>query len=1003
MTPDRERLKVIARRVLPAGSVRRRLARVGRQVLRDTRKYASGIRGLWALAAQPTPSDPEYGPWLTERRMGLDAIRQQARSAADRPPASPLDLVLVDTGDAAALRRTLASLERQTSASWVVHEVDGSTPGAVAAAALDGADPTIVAVAVAGDEFEPDWVFRVTSAAHDDPLVDLVGWDDDVLDNGKLADPQFRPGFSPEVLLGANYLGRSVAYRRRILRSAGGLGDDFSATDDADWWDVALRCDLTAARVARIARILAHLPARPSATPQRRRAVVAAHLARIGGDAELTDTPDGVHLTWTRSDWPTVAIVVPTRHNRTMLDRLLPSLATTTYAAPIELTIVDNGGRTPDHEAYYAAAAERLASATGCDITLRVTWWDEPFNYSRVNNVAAAGASGEVVVFLNDDTEILRPDWLEHLASWAMRPEIGLVGLQLIAPDDTIQHGGVVLGMNGFADHLFEGTAPGTRSMFGPTWWYRNCLSVTAACVAVTRDLFDEIGGFDERFVLCGSDVVLGLDAHDRGLRNVVLPIAAVRHLESATRGTSVPTGDFHASWWRYQKYLRGGDPFFSSCLSLRSRHPALRELDEPGPLVTVGEVLGRSFAVFRQRNDAAESAHLADTCRATDATADAVVALHAETVGRHDVRTVNWHFPDIDSPFYGGINTALRIADTLRRFHGVENRFIVTAAPNESFFRSALAAAFPGLADAPLTFIDGHPDSLAGLPPADVAIATLWTTAYQVAAVEGVRRKFYLVQDFEPMFYPAGTNYALCEEGYRLGLYGLCNTHRLRDLYATRYNGRGWSFMPAIDGSVFHAEGRTPLDHDDVATVFVYARPGHWRNCWELAAPALEAVKKRLGDRVRIVTAGSWAATDDLGSGITHLGLLDYAETGELYRTCDVGVALTVSEHPSYLPLELMACGVPVVAFDNPAGDWILHDDENSLRARRTIDGLADAIGALAADPARRARLGKGALATIAAGFPAWDPALAGIYDYLCDPDTLIDATATDVGPAPR
>ncbi len=98
--------------------------------------------------------------------------------------------------------------------------------------------------------------------------------------------------------------------------------------------------------------------------------------------------------------------------------------------------------------------------------------------------------------------------------------------------------------------------------------------------------------------------------------------------------------------------------------------------------------------------------------------------------------------------------------------------------------------------------------------------------------------------------------------------------------------------------------------------TVFVYARPGHARNCWELAEAALHELKARFGTGVRIITAGSWATPDDLGGGIEHLGFLDYADTGRLYRTCDVGLSLQVSEHPSYLPLELLACGVPVVAF---------------------------------------------------------------------------------------
>jgi glycosyltransferase involved in cell wall biosynthesis len=118
------------------------------------------------------------------------------------------------------------------------------------------------------------------------------------------------------------------------------------------------------------------------------------------------------------------------------------------------------------------------------------------------------------------------------------------------------------------------------------------------------------------------------------------------------------------------------------------------------------------------------------------------------------------------------------------------------------------------------------------------------------------------------------------------------------------------------------------------------------------------------------------------------HYGLLDYRATGELYRQCDIGLALTVSKHPSYLPLELMACGVPVVAFDNPWGHWVLQDGENSLLAKRTVDGLVEALERAVVDYELRIRLRKGALATIAAGHAEWQPALSGIYGYLCDPE---------------
>jgi GT2 family glycosyltransferase/glycosyltransferase involved in cell wall biosynthesis len=691
-------------------------------------------------------------------------------------------------------------------------------------------------------------------------------------------------------------------------------------------------------------------------------------------------THDGaVEVRWALDAWPTVTVIVPTRHNRALVGRCLRSLARTDYDH-LDVIVVDNGERTPENEAWYRD------EAFGLD--LAVQWWDKPFNYSAVNNAAAAAARGDLLVFLNDDTEVVDPSWLRELAGWAQRPDLGAVGLQLVDGDGRIQHGGVVLGMNGFADHLFQGMAPGSDTMFGSTRWYRNVLAVTAACLAIRRELFEQIGGFDERFVLCGSDVVLGLDATIAGFRNLCLPANSVRHLEAATRGADVPGSDFFASYWRYQPWIFGGDPYFSPNLSLLSRRPELRPRHGSGALPLVAGPLQRRIGVFRQSNEAKLATDLADMFRATDTDVEAVRAQHRAHRGEQAPRSVTWFLPDLDSPFYGGVNTALRIADHLGQHHGVENRFAFWADANDGFFRSAIAAAFPSLADAPMGFFqDLTPDTLARLPVSDVSIATLWATAYAVAKAPVGQRRFYLIQDFEPLFYPAGTLYALAEESYRLGLYGLCNTTHLLDLYRTRYGGEGGAFMPAVDTNLFHATGRTEPAPDDPVTVFVYARPGHYRNCWEMASLALEELKRRLGDRVCIVTAGSWAYDDEYG--IEHLGLLDLRETGQLYRRCDIGVALTVSEHPSYLPLELMACGVPVVAFDNPAGDWLLKHEVNSLLTRRTVDALGDAVERLVCDTELRARLREGGLDTIASRHASWDDALAGVYATLTDPDS--------------
>jgi glycosyltransferase involved in cell wall biosynthesis len=193
------------------------------------------------------------------------------------------------------------------------------------------------------------------------------------------------------------------------------------------------------------------------------------------------------------------------------------------------------------------------------------------------------------------------------------------------------------------------------------------------------------------------------------------------------------------------------------------------------------------------------------------------------------------------------------------------------------------------------------------------------------------------------------------------------------------------------VDRSVFHAQGRRPLAVGEPVTLFVYARPGHWRNCWELASTALLLARDRVGDRLRIVSAGSWAFDDSNpleASAMRHLGLLEYRATGDLYRRADIGLTLTVSAHPSYLPLEVMACGGAVVAFDNPAGHWLLKSGENCLLTEMSATSLADAIVRLVEDDALRGRLAGNALARIDAQHADWAVALCGIHPYLCDPE---------------
>jgi glycosyltransferase involved in cell wall biosynthesis len=211
-----------------------------------------------------------------------------------------------------------------------------------------------------------------------------------------------------------------------------------------------------------------------------------------------------------------------------------------------------------------------------------------------------------------------------------------------------------------------------------------------------------------------------------------------------------------------------------------------------------------------------------------------------------------------------------------------------------------------------------------------------------------------------------------------------------LKQIYESDYGGKALGFTPCVDTDLFHP-GVGPRAQDGMLTVFMYGRPSHWRNCYELAMAAIQRLKRRLKRPLRVVTAGSWAPAGDSDSAylVDNLGLLDYKETANLYRSCDVGLALSVSKHPSYIPLELMASGALVVSNVNPAGSWLLRDGENCLLAEPTAESLSAALERGLLDAELRQRLTAQALKDIQKRHSDWASQMKKIYAYMCDPES--------------
>ena len=336
-------------------------------------------------------------------------------------------------------------------------------------------------------------------------------------------------------------------------------------------------------------------------------------------------------------------------------------------------------------------------------------------------------------------------------------------------------------------------------------------------------------------------------------------------------------------------------------------------------------------------------------------------------------VKKINWFIPAIGHALYGGVNTILRFATRLQDEHGIECKIILYKYAPEDIpdIERQMAAAFPTLAPHVVFHAGKSPDEV---PAADVCVATYWTSAYLVSKVTNTRAKFYMIQDYEPLFYEGGTRYGLVDTTYRLGFLRLVNTPGLLDWIKTLHGDNGTAFVPSVDRTVYFpaATGASARDavSRDAVKIFFYARPLNARNGFILGLEALKRVKERYGERVEIVCAGEeWSPlTYGAGGVLENLGRLATApEVAALYRSCDIGLVFMFTKHPSYQPFEFMASGCCVVTNENNATKWLLKHGENAMVAESTVAAVAEAIGALVEDAALRERLRAAGLAVVA------------------------------------
>ena len=393
------------------------------------------------------------------------------------------------------------------------------------------------------DELSPHALFYMVEALNRHPDAQLLYSDEDKLDeHGQRFDPYFKTDWNPDLFYSHNLVTHLALYPRTLVQDVGGLRDAYAGAQD---YDLVLRVveRVKPEQVVHVPFVLYHwrahaestasadLGAKPYAMLAGERALND-HFRRLGVPARALYMGYGYRAKYrVPQPAPLVSIIIPTRNALDLVRVCVESLYAKTDYPNFEIVLIDNGSDDVAALAYFAQEAQVRGN-------FRVIRDESPFSFSALNNRAAREARGEVLVFLNNDIEVIHADWLQELVSHAMRPGVGAAGAKLLYPNKTLQHAGIILGIGGWAGHAHKGHSTYSAGYLGRAALISGFSAVTGACLAVQKRHFLAVGGFDEvHLKVACNDVDLCLKLGEQGLRSVFTPYAELFHHESATRG----------------------------------------------------------------------------------------------------------------------------------------------------------------------------------------------------------------------------------------------------------------------------------------------------------------------------------------------------------------------------------------------------------------------------------------------------------------------------------
>lgn len=555
----------------------------------------------------PKQKDGMYETWLKENKVTRQELNRQRKRVFKENIKFSIVVPLYKT-DEYLLKSLVDSVLAQTYSNWELCLSDGSGPDSPIKNLLKEyekkdsriravynekqlriSDNTNAAIGIAtgnyitfsdhDDTLAEEALYQMAAEIESHPEAELLYSDEDIIDiKGKRLYPHFKPDFNPDYLHCVNYICHLVVVKRTLLDKVGLLQGEYDGSQD---YDFLLRCTEHTQNIRHIPKLLYHWRSHEGSTAgnpdDKPYAVIAGekalteHYKRMGIDAvvEYTGNPVVFRSYFAIKGNPKVSILIPNKDHTADLEKCVTSIMEKSTWKNFEIIVIENNSEEEETFCYYEELEKRYSE-------VKVVKWDGPFNYSAINNFGAQYAEGEFLLLLNNDTEVITPQWLENLMGYCQREDVAIVGAKLLYPDNTVQHAGVVVGIAGFAGHILTGY---DRNAMGYLWRLgvaQDESAVTGACLMVKRSVFDQLHGLDESFTVALNDIDFCLRARALGKLVVFTPEACLYHYESKSRGmenTEEKQQRFKKEIShfreRHAEFLKKGDPYYNPNLSL--------------------------------------------------------------------------------------------------------------------------------------------------------------------------------------------------------------------------------------------------------------------------------------------------------------------------------------------------------------------------------------------------------------------------------------------------